>query len=62
VAGANFHQEHIKLGGFTQYGEDLRDYMNTLSRVVLAVVEGLTGNAPGSFFLRQVWKLKVHPR
>ncbi|MEH6606924.1 MAG: TonB-dependent receptor [Pseudomonadales bacterium] len=50
MAGAYFFREDIELGGVTEYGVDLRDYMNTLSRGLLVTIETLTGNAPGSFF------------
>ena len=50
MAGAYFFREDIELGGITEYGVDLRDYMFTLSRGALGALEALTGNAPGTFF------------
>jgi iron complex outermembrane receptor protein len=50
MAGAYFFREDIELGGVTEYGVDLRNYMNTLSGGALIVLESLTGNAPGTFF------------
>lgn len=50
MAGAYFYREDIDLGGFTRYGEDLRDYANTLSGGALFALEAITGNPPGTFF------------
>ena len=50
MAGAYFFREDIELGGVTEYGVDLRDYMNTLSGGALTALEALSGNPPGTFF------------
>ncbi|MEH6551036.1 MAG: TonB-dependent receptor [Pseudomonadales bacterium] len=50
MAGAYFFREDIELGGVTEYGVDLRNYMFTLSRGFLGLLEAGTGNAPGTFF------------
>jgi len=50
MAGAYLFQEDVKLGGVTEYGADLRNYMLALSRNAIALAERASGNAPGTFF------------
>jgi len=50
MLGAFLFKEDIDTGGYTLYGDDLRNYVNTLIGGTLPLLESLTGNASGSFF------------